>query len=293
MHPKFGAFDLEINSFFKKEYNVDLLDLKLKLITENLGKNTITFIDNFEYLQKIQIDSGPVYMFVPLKYVESEFPSTIVVLPTPDPRLMFYSLHNYLSLEGSNYEFESEVDSKCRIHPTAVISPTGVRILGGSEIGPFTVIEAGTSIGSDCVIQAGAKLGLSGFEFKRTLTGIISVRHENGLEIGNNVQVGANSTIGNGFLGTSTKILDDSKIDFGVSIAHRSQVGRRVFIAAGAVISGSVEIGDDCWIGPSATLSNGIRIGHRSFVALGSVVVSNFDDDSRLMGVPARKVPTR
>jgi UDP-3-O-[3-hydroxymyristoyl] glucosamine N-acyltransferase len=183
------------------------------------------------------------------------------------------------------------VSNNSQIHKSAQVSEKGVEIGANCIIEEFVSIKPGTIIGDNCIIQAGSRLGDSGFEFKRTSDGILAVNHDAGLIIGNNVQVGANSTVGRGFLGKDTSIGDDTKIDFGVSIAHRSSIGKRVFIAAGVVVSGSTQIGSDTWIGPSAVISNGLTIGERSHIALGSVVVKSFPENSWLMGVPARNVP--
>ena len=261
-------------------------------MNDTLVDNDITFIDQLKFTASIPSDSqifllctNEIYLEVNLRFPKIKF------LLVTDPRLMFYELHNAVSELSLKYDFKSVISDSSQIHPSVEIPKFGVRIGENCIIEEYVSIKSGTSIGNDCVIQAGARLGDSGFEFKRTTKGIISVAHDAGLIIEDHVQIGANSTLGRGFMGRDTLIGEQTKIDFGVSIAHRARIGKRVFIAAGVVVSGSTDIGSDTWIGPSAVLSNGLTIGEGSHVALGSVVVKSFPEKSWLMGVPARNIP--
>lgn len=272
--------------------NKDLLyQIEYLALVDNIEHDfALTFIDDVKFLDKLKDLKYKTTLLIKtgLEYVN--IPENIHLIETPDPRLTFYELHNALSQYDSKYDFETRIDKSALINDKAQIDEYGVVIGKNTRIDAFTTIRKGTTIGNHCVIQAGSKIGESGFEFKRTTKGILEVVHDAGVTIGNNVQIGANSTIGKGFLGKDTVIGDNTKIDFGVSVAHRSEIGKEVFIAAGVVVSGNVKLGSNSWVGPSATLSSSISIGERSFIALGSVVVANFPANSRLMGVPARKV---
>ena len=270
----------------------DISDLQLRLMNDSLLENNITFIEQVKFSQLIPSESQIFLLCTHEIYLEinSRFPKIIFLLVS-DPRFFFYELHNTISQLRPKYDFESVISGSSQVHPSVDIPKFGVRIGENSVIGEFVSIKSGTSIGHNCVIQAGVRLGDSGFEFKRTSKGIITVVHDAGLIIEDHVQVGANSTLGRGFMGKDTLIGEQTKLDFGVSIAHRSRIGKRVFIAAGVVVSGSTEIGSDTWIGPSAVLSNGLTIGEGSHIALGSVVFKSFPEKSWLMGDPARNIP--
>jgi UDP-3-O-[3-hydroxymyristoyl] glucosamine N-acyltransferase len=267
-------------------------ELSLKLLGDLFTETDISFIDDELFVGLIP-DNMSIYILCNKKmhtYLVGLFPK-IKFIVVSDPRLTFYKLHNAKSELNAKSQNMSIVSKSARIHHTAQISKYGVQIGANCIIEEFASIKPGTILGDNCVIQAGSRLGDSGFEFKRTSEGILAIAHDGGLILGQNVQIGANSTLGRGFLSMDTTIGDDTKIDFGVSIAHRSTIGDRVFIAAGVVVSGSTFIGSDTWIGPSAVISNGLMIGENSHIALGSVVVKSFPANSWLMGVPARNIP--
>lgn len=286
---------MDLQNYLKKiepniEGNLKFPLKKLSLIENIEEDNCLTFIDKLKYTNKIYELSFNLTILVNSDFQFTDVPENINIIKVSDSRWVFYTLHNEITKISNPYIFQSQISPSALIHESASIENTGVVIGESTIIGPFVTISRGSKIGKNCIIQAGAKIGESGFEFKRTSKGILAVNHESGTTIEDNVQVGANSTVGRGFLGQDTIIGKDTKIDFGVSIAHRSKVGSGVFIAAGAVISGNVKIGDLTWIGPSATLSNSISIGAESFVAIGSVVLSSCPPKSRLLGVPAKQI---
>ena len=194
-------------------------------------------------------------------------------------------------------------DRASGIHPTAIVHSSavlaesvsvdqravigaGVEIGAGSWIGAGAVLSAGTRIGSDCeiypnvavypgvrignrvILHAGAVLGSDGFGYVRDpVTG----RQEKfpqvgGLEIEDDVEIGANTTIDRGALAT-TRIGRGAKIDNLVHIGHNCQIGENVVIAAQTGLSGSITIEDNVvlggqvGIGEHARLEEGVMLG--------------------------------
>jgi UDP-3-O-[3-hydroxymyristoyl] glucosamine N-acyltransferase len=194
-------------------------------------------------------------------------------------------------------------DQQSGIHPTAVVHPSvrpganvviearvviseEVLIGQGTKIGAGSVIGAGVSIGRDChlypnvtiypgtklcdrvVIHAGAVLGSDGFGYVQDKT---TGRREQfpqigRLEIGDDVEIGANSTIDRGALEV-TRIGRGTKIDNLVHIGHNCQIGEDVVIAAQTGLSGSITIennvvlGGQVGIGEHARLEEGVMLG--------------------------------
>jgi UDP-3-O-[3-hydroxymyristoyl] glucosamine N-acyltransferase len=156
----------------------------------------------------------------------------------------------------------------------------GVGIGEGTRIGAGTVVGAHVSIGRDCffhpqvtiypgakigdrvIVHAGAVLGSDGFGYVRDKT---TGRYEKfpqigRLEIGDDVEVGANSTIDRGAL-EATRIGRGTKIDNLVHIGHNCQIGEDVIMAAQAGLSGSVTLGKNVLLGGQVGIGEHARLG--------------------------------
>lgn len=193
-------------------------------------------------------------------------------------------------------------DGSPTISATAVLGEgvridAGVRIgervsIGqGSRIGANVVILAGARVGDHCIVKPNATIGARGFGFARDADGSpVSFPHVGTVRIGTGVEIGANCTVVRAALDV-TVIEDHVKTDDHVHIAHNCRIGARTFIAAGAVVSGSVDIGCDVWIGPNATIIDNISIGNGARIGLGSVVMRPVDPGVTVLGNPARRVP--
>lgn len=174
-------------------------------------------------------------------------------------------------------------------------------------IEPMCFIDHDVVIGDDSVISTGsiirnAVIGSNFHCYEKALIGIDSfnlARDEEGntfripslgtIEIGNHVDVGANSIIA--LAATSvTKINDFAKIDANVVIGHDSIIGKNVEIATNANLGGYVTVGDNTFIAMNSTIKNRIAIGANSFIGIGSVVIKDIPDRESVFGVPARKM---
>jgi UDP-3-O-[3-hydroxymyristoyl] glucosamine N-acyltransferase len=171
------------------------------------------------------------------------------------------------------------------IHPTAVIGE-GSQIGEGSSIGPGCVIgrdvvigERGrlhanvtiydrVRIGKRAILHSGCVIGADGFGFaldenKR----YVKFPQVGEVEIGDDVEIGANSCIDRAALGV-TRIGDGTKLDNMVHIGHNCDIGRHVVIAAQTGLSGGVTVGDHAVIGGQVGIGDKARI--ESGAVLGS-----------------------
>jgi len=155
---------------------------------------------------------------------------------------------------------------------------SNVSIGKGSVIHPNCVIYDNVSIGHDCVIHAGTIIGADGFGFVRDgANGYIKFPQIGTVVIEDEVEIGANSCIDRGSLGT-TRIGKGTKIDNLVQIAHNVEIGERVVIASQTGISGSTVIEADCIIGGQvgfgdhARVLSGAIIGSKAGVLPGKIV---------------------
>lgn len=138
----------------------------------------------------------------------------------------------------------------------------GVRLGANSELKPNVSIYPGTSVSDRCIFHSGVVLGSDGFGYVRDRT---TGRYEKfpqvgRLEIGNDVEIGANSTVDRGALDV-TIIGDGVKLDNMVHIGHNCRVGKNVVIAAQTGISGSCVIEDNVVMAGQVGLGDHIRIG--------------------------------
>ena len=153
-----------------------------------------------------------------------------------------------------------------------VLGP-GVTIGEDCIIHPNVTIYSGTRIGNRVIVHAGAVLGSDGFGYVRDPA---SGRHEKfpqigKLEIEDDVEIGANTTIDRGALET-TRIGRGTKIDNLVHIGHNCVVGENVIIAAQAGFSGSITIennaviGGQVGVGEHARIQEGVLLGGQAGV---------------------------
>ena len=180
--------------------------------------------------------------------------STAVVLPTAVvAKSATIGSCTFLG-EGVNVGERTLVGSGCMIG-------RGVSIGEDCRIFPNVTIYPGTRIGNGVIVHAGAVLGSDGFGYVRDPQ---SGRYEKfpqigRLEIEDDVEIGANTTIDRGALET-TRIGRGTKIDNLVHIGHNCQVGENVIIAAQAGFSGSITIEDNVVIGGQVGVGEHARI---------------------------------
>lgn len=261
------------------------------LVADTATGSILTFLDDERFLPGV-LANPTVTVVLATEALESSLVDggkTVVVVD--DPRGAYYRLHNAIARESVQHEVSS-IDATAVIHPAAVVAERGVSIGPGTRVDAGSVIESGVRIGRDCVIQANVVIGSSGFEHKRTLDGVVAVFHDGTLVIDDEVEIGANTVVAQGFVRRPTRIGRRSRVDSQVQIAHGVQLGEAVFVAAGVSLAGSVTVGDGTWIGVGATIIDRITIGRGANVGAGAVVFRDVDSGVRVLGNPARPIAT-
>jgi UDP-3-O-[3-hydroxymyristoyl] glucosamine N-acyltransferase len=152
----------------------------------------------------------------------------------------------------------ARIGARARIGAHAAIG-RGVAIGDDTRLHPRVTIYDGCSVGARCILHSGAVVGADGFGQARGEGQWIKIPQVGGVRIGDDVEVGANTTIDRG-------ALDDTVIGEGVKLDNQIQVGHNVVIGAHTVvagctgISGSVTIGRDCMIGGGVGIAGHLSI---------------------------------
>lgn len=178
---------------------------------------------------------------------------------------------------SSSIAADAVVAASAWVGPNAVIG-AGAVIGERCFIGPNTVIEEGARLGDDCRLQAnvtichhatvgarcafkpGAVVGSDGFGFAPAPDGFVKVPQLGGVRLGNDVEVGSNTTIDRGTI-EDTVIDDGVKLDNLVQVGHNCRIGANTVVAGCVGISGSTIIGRRCMIGGAVGIVGHLEIG--------------------------------
>ena len=162
-----------------------------------------------------------------------------------------------------------------------------VKIGNNCKIYPGTKILNDTIIGNSCIIHSSCSIGSDGFGFAPNDDGTYKKIPQTGnVVIGNNVEIGSNSTIDRATIG-STIIRDGVKLDNQIQIAHNVEIGENTAIAAQSGIAGSTKIGKNCMIGGQVGIIGHLKIGDNVKIQAQAGVTSDVESNARITGTPA------
>ncbi len=212
----------------------------------------------------------------------------------------------YVAFAKATQLFDESPVQSPGVHPGASIAETAV--LGKNvRIGANTVIEAGARLADDVIVgagcyvgeavvlgescrlhsnvtlyhgvvlglnvevHAGSVIGADGFGFAFDGVKSIKIRQLGSVLVGDDVEIGAGTTIDRGALG-NTEIHNGVKIDNQVQIAHNCKIGEHSIICGCVAIAGSVTIGRYCIMGGASGAVGHISLADRVQVSAMSLV---------------------
>ena len=172
--------------------------------------------------------------------------------------------------EGANVSSSAQIDAHVVIGAGAQIGARSV-IMSGCHIGegaiigenarlyPRVVVYHGCIIGDNLIAHSGVVIGADGFGIAMEGGRWLKIPQIGRVVIGDDVEIGANTTIDRGAL-DDTVIEDDVKLDNQIQIAHNVRIGAHTAIAGCVGIAGSTTIGRYCRIGGSAGILGHLQI---------------------------------
>jgi UDP-3-O-[3-hydroxymyristoyl] glucosamine N-acyltransferase len=199
------------------------------------------------------------------------------------------------------------VDKSARVDKTAAVAAAAVigkrvRIGKRVQVGPGCFVGDDTSIGDDsvlhanvsvyhacrlgarCIVHAGAVIGSDGFGNAREDGVWKKIPQIGSVEIGDDVEIGANTTIDRGTL-DDTIIGEGVKLDNQIQIAHNVKIGAHTAIAACVGIAGSATIGRNCALGGAAMIYGHITIADNISISAGTLVMKSLAQPGTYTGV--------
>jgi len=246
------------------------------------SKSGICYLKDKKYLANLSSSPGAV---ITTKELSEEVNQTDNFILVDDPYLAYARTSQlfFESYEKKNKEVESVLGKNVQIGKNTVIN--GNCVIGDNVILHDNVsIYPCTKIGNNSIVHSGSVIGSDGFGFAPDGDNWEKIAHLGGVEIGSNVEIGANSVIDRGALG-NTKIGDRVKMDNHIHIAHNVFIGDNTAMAGMVGIAGSVKIGKNCKFGGQVGTVDHIEIADNVTVLAKTLVTKSLTEPGAYSGV--------
>lgn len=275
----------------------------------NADARSLVFLGDSKYRQHLQMTQAGAVILSQSDQATSQIP----VLISENPYLTFAKaaqiLHPEPPVVGGIHP-SAVINATASIDPTAWIGPlvvveAGVRIGPRAFVGPGCILGeavlvgedarliacvtlcAGTQVGKRALLHPGAVIGREGFGFARDGERWIRIPQIGRAILGDDVEIGANTTVDRGALG-DTVIGQGVKLDNHIQIGHNVEIGDNTAMAGSSGIAGSTRIGRNCTIGGATAIAGHLQIGDDvHFTGMAMVTRSFLEPGSYSSGIPA------
>ena len=194
----------------------------------------------------------------------------------------------YLYFARVSQLFNPRVTQPPGVHASAVVAKSarlGARVSIGAgcvvgegvEIGddsclyPRVVLYANCTLGKRVIVHSGAVIGADGFGIADDHGRWVKIPQVGGVRIGDDVEIGANTTIDRGAL-DDTVIEEGVKLDNQIQIGHNTRIGAHTAIAGCVGIAGSADIGRHCTFGGAAMILGHLKIVDHVNISAGTFI---------------------
>jgi len=246
---------------------------------------------------------------------ESDGPETTALIAVDNPSLAFAAVVKHFA--ATSRPFEPGIHPRASVDPTAKLDPTKVRVHAGavvmagavigdgSDIGPNVVIGVDVVIGCDCllhanvsvrercvlgdrvILQPGAVVGADGYGYEFVNGRHLKIDQVGIVEIGSDVELGANSTIDRARFG-KTVIGEGTKIDNLVQIGHNVVIGNHCLVIAQTGMAGSSRLGNYVTVAAQSGVAGHVMVGDKAVLGARTGVTSNLKGGVTYLGNPAQ-----
>jgi UDP-3-O-[3-hydroxymyristoyl] glucosamine N-acyltransferase len=276
---------------------------------ETAGPTDATFLDNRKYTDAFMKSLGGAAFVT--ETMAARAPVGMALLITREPYKAFARVVQVFYPEAPVVPYRAPsaiidpaavVPENCAIGANVVIE-AGAHLGDRCQVGANTVIGPGVEVGDDCriaanvtlshclvgarvVLHPGVRIGQAGFGFAPDAQGPIKIPQLGRVIIGDDVDIGANTTIDRGS-GHDTVIGHGTMIDNLVQIGHNVVLGRGCILAGQVGISGSTRLGDFVMAGGQAGLAGHLNIGARARIAAQAGLMKDVAAGETVIGAPA------
>lgn len=273
---------------------------------ERAGPHDIAFVAQARYLSALQSSRAGAVILPPDARDAIALPRIL----TPNPYLYFArvsALLNPIARPAPGVHERAWVAPGARLGADVSIAAgtvveDGAEIGARSVIGPNCIIGRGVGIGEDCLLHGGAMvyhgcrvgnrvilhggsvIGADGFGLANDGGRWVKIPQIGRVLIGDDVEVGANTTIDRGAL-DDTVIGEGVKIDNLVQIGHNVRIGAHTAIAACVGIAGSTSVGAYCLIGGAAMIHGHIEIADRVTISAATAIGKSLREPGTYTGI--------
>lgn len=273
---------------------------------ENAGPGAIAFLANPRYRHQLATTRAAAVIVAPAMREET----AIARIVCENPYACFARVSALLNPPRAvrpGVHPASVVDADASVHPGAEIGAHAI-VARGAQVGEGAVIGPGAYVGEDVVIgkdtrihalaaiyegcvlgervivHSGTVIGADGFGIAQDDGHWVKVPQIGRVLIGNDVEIGASTTIDRGAIG-DTVIEDGVKLDNQIQIAHNVRIGAHTAIAACTGIAGSVQVGRHCRIGGAVGIAGHVSIADHVDISGHTAVTKSIDKPGVYSGV--------
>ncbi|HXZ00884.1 MAG TPA: UDP-3-O-(3-hydroxymyristoyl)glucosamine N-acyltransferase [Stellaceae bacterium] len=276
---------------------------------DSAGPEHLTWLDNRKYLEDFRRTGAGAVFVQPALADQAPVEATLLLTEQPYRGYAVAAQAFYPEpppvpgiAPGASIDPSARLGEGTAVEANAVIGP-GVEIGKRCLIGANSVIAAASRLGDDVRVGAnvsishaligarvrlypGARIGQEGFGFALDPKGYVKVPQLGRVIIGDDVEIGANTTIDRG-AGPDTVIGAGTMIDNLVQIGHNVQIGRGCVLVSQSGISGSTRLGDYVMIGGQGGLIGHLVIGSGARIAAQAGVMRDVPPGETVIGAPA------
>jgi UDP-3-O-[3-hydroxymyristoyl] glucosamine N-acyltransferase len=242
---------------------------------EHAGPRQIAFFTGPRYREKLAATKAGAVVIAPEHAALTGLPRIVTERPYPYfARLS--QLFNPLVVQPPGVHPSASVAATARLGERVSIGP-GCVVGDGALVGddsclyPNVVVYPGCRIGKRAIVHSGVVIGADGFGMAAEEGRWIKIPQIGVVRIGDDVEIGANTTIDRGAL-EDTVIEDGVKLDNQIQVGHNVRIGAHTAIAACTGIAGSTDIGRHCTIAGAAMILGHLRIVDHVHISVGTVI---------------------